>query len=65
MEQLRISLNEVAKYIALDTVRGLVLRGRIKRSEFGEKWLELPQDLLKAWIHEISIQLIEQSSSRK
>jgi len=59
LDQLRIALNEVAKYVALDVVRKQLLRGKIKRSEFGRKWLELAQDLLKAWIHEISIQLIE------
>jgi len=38
-----------------------LLKGKIKRSGFERKWLELAQDLLKAWIHEISTQLIEQT----
>ncbi len=60
IDQLRIALNDVAKYVALDVVRKQLLRGKIRRSEFGRKWLELTQNLLKAWIHEISMQLIEQ-----
>ena len=61
LDQLRIALNEVAKYLALDIARKQLLRGRIKRSEHGRKWLEISQDLLKAWIHEITTQLIEQT----
>ena len=61
LDQLRIVLDGVAEYAALDIVRKQLLRGKIRRSEFGRKWLELAQDLLRAWIHEISIQLIEQS----
>ena len=60
LEQLRMVLDEVAEYKALNIVKKQLLRGKIRRSEFGRKWLELAQDLLKAWIHEISIQLIEQ-----
>ena len=62
LERLRIALNEVAKHVALDIVRRQLLRGRIKRIEFGRKRLEQAQNLLKAWIHEISIQLIEQTN---
>ena len=61
LDQLRIVPGGVAKYIALDIVSKQLPRGKIRRSELGRKWLELAQDLLKAWIHEISIQLIEQS----
>jgi len=41
LDQLRIVLNEVAKYAALDIVKKQLLRAGIKRSEFGRKWLEL------------------------
>ena len=36
LEQLRLALNEVAKYAALELVRKLYLRGKIKRAEFME-----------------------------
>ena len=61
LDQLRLALNEVAKYTALDIVRKQLVRGRIKRIEFGRKWLEQAQDLLEAWVRETSIQLIEQT----
>lgn len=61
LDQLRVALNEVTKYTALDIMRKQLLKGKIKRSGFGRKWLELAQDLLKVWIHEISTQLIEQT----
>jgi len=48
MDQLRVALNDVAKYVALDVVRKQLLRGRIRRSEFRRKWLELTQNLLRA-----------------
>jgi len=51
LNQLRVVLNEVAKYTALDMVRKHLLTGKVKRGEFGRKWLELAQDLLKARIH--------------
>ena len=55
LDQLRAVLNEVAKYAALDIVKRQLLRGKIRRSEFGRRWLELAQDLSETWIHEISI----------
>jgi len=62
LNQLRVVLDGVAKYVALDMVKKHILKGKIKRNEFGRKLLELAQDLLKVWIHEFSIQLIEQNS---
>ena len=60
LEQLRLALNEVAKYVALELVGKLYLRGKIERAELGWKWLEMAQDLAKAWIREIVMSLIMQ-----
>jgi len=35
LDQLRMVLNEVIKYIALDIARRQILKGRIKGSKFG------------------------------
>ena len=61
LDQLRLALNEVAKYVALDVARKQLLKGKRRRSRFGRKWLELAQNLLKVWIHEISTRFIEQT----
>ena len=48
LDQLRLALNEVAKYVALNIVKKQILVDKIRRSEFGKKWLELAQNMLKA-----------------
>jgi len=57
LNQLRIALNEVTKYTALDIVKKQLLKGKIRRSTLGRKWLELTQNLLKAWIYETACEV--------
>jgi hypothetical protein len=57
--QIRAVLNEIAKYAALELAWRLYRIGRVKPDEFGKKWYKLAQDLLKAWIDELAIGLIE------
>jgi hypothetical protein len=57
--QIRAVLNEIAKYAALELAWRLYRIGRVKPDEFGKKWYTLAQDLMKAWIYELAISLIE------
>jgi hypothetical protein len=60
VEQLALILNEVAKHAALSIVLRALARGRIRRDDIGEKWYSLCRDLLKVWIHEVSMEIIKQ-----
>jgi hypothetical protein len=53
LTQIRVVLNEVVKYAALELTWKLYRKDRIKPDEFGKKWYELAQNLLKTWIHEL------------
>jgi len=57
--QIRAVLNEIAKYAALELTWKLYRIGKVKPDEFGKKWYTLAQDLMKAWIYELAISLIE------
>jgi glycosyltransferase involved in cell wall biosynthesis len=35
-------------------------RGRVRSGDFGREWLELAQALLKVWIHDIAVDILEQ-----
>jgi hypothetical protein len=59
LTQIRVVLNEVAKYAALELAWKLYRKGRIKPDEFGKKWYTLAQDLLKAWMDELVNDLAE------
>ena len=60
LELLRSVLGELAKYVALDLASTDLLRGGVRSADFGREWLELARALLKVWIHEIAMDILEQ-----
>ena len=61
VEQFRLAVNDVAKEVALEVAGRNLLEGRIKRGDLGRHWLSLSRDLVKAWIYEAFMNLIEQT----
>jgi len=60
VERLALILNEVAKRIVFEITLRKLARRKVKRSDIGGEWYSLCQDLLKVWIHEASMSMLEQ-----
>jgi hypothetical protein len=52
-------LNGVAWQGAWDIILPKLAEGKIRGGEAGREWLNIAQDLIKAWIYEIVTPLIE------
>jgi len=58
IEQPASILNEVTKRIALKLILKSLTRKRIRGDVVGKEWYSLCQDLLKTWIHEVSMSIL-------
>ncbi|WP_440060000.1 hypothetical protein ACSU1N_02265 [Thermogladius sp. 4427co] len=60
VERIRLAVNEVVKDAVLEMAKRL-LKGKIKHRDLGKRWLRVAQDLVKAWMHEVFVSLVEQT----